>query len=121
MTDPTDTNMRAAGKAQSPAAEAFSMFLRNYAAVAALVVLFFIVLASIFGPILYPTDPFDMVWALLPRLGRRSAHAYYRVFSGTANAFVFYGLGGSVWCIASDDYICHWYCKLDCSGTNYPR
>ncbi|MEM9578592.1 MAG: ABC transporter permease [Pseudomonadota bacterium] len=50
-------------KARSPMAEAWSMFLGNHAAVAGLVVLVAIVLIAVFGPILYPTDPFDMVWA----------------------------------------------------------
>lgn len=50
-------------KARHPMAEAWEMFLRNRAAVAALIVLVLIVLAAIFGPWIYPTDPFDMVWA----------------------------------------------------------
>ena len=50
-------------KARHPFVEAWEMFRKNHAAVAALVVLILIVLAAIFGPILYPTDPFEMVWA----------------------------------------------------------
>ena len=50
-------------KARSPFSEAWSMFVQNRAAVVALVVLALIVLAAIFGPVLYPTDPFEMVWA----------------------------------------------------------
>jgi len=50
-------------KAQSPFAEAWDMFLRNHAAVVALVFLLLIVLTAIFGPYIYPTDPFEMVWA----------------------------------------------------------
>ena len=50
-------------KARSPFSEAWAMFVQNRAAVVALVVLALIVLAAIFGPILYPTDPFEMVWA----------------------------------------------------------
>ncbi|MEE9315347.1 MAG: ABC transporter permease [Rhizobiaceae bacterium] len=50
-------------KARHPMAEAAEMFAKNYAAVAALIVLLLIVLAAIFGPTLYPTDPFEMVWA----------------------------------------------------------
>lgn len=50
-------------KARSPFAEAFEMFLKNRAAVAGLVVLALIILAGIFGPVFYTTDPFDMVWA----------------------------------------------------------
>ena len=50
-------------KARSPFVEAWDMFLRNHAAVVALVVLALIVLGSVIGPFLYPTDPFEMVWA----------------------------------------------------------
>ena len=50
-------------KARPPIAEAAEMFVKNHAAVAALVVLTLIVLGAIFGPMLYPTDPFEMVWA----------------------------------------------------------
>ena len=34
----------------------------NIAAVIALIILFLIILVAIFGPTLYPVDPFDMVW-----------------------------------------------------------
>ena len=50
-------------KARSPFAEAWDMFRRNHAAVAALILLIVIILGAIFGPSLYPTDPFEMVWA----------------------------------------------------------
>lgn len=50
-------------KAQSPLAEAWGMFRRNHAALVALFVLAMIVFMAIFGPLLYPTDPFEMVWA----------------------------------------------------------
>ncbi len=50
-------------KARTPLAETVEMFFGNHAAVAALVVLILIVLGAIFGPFLYPTDPFEMVWA----------------------------------------------------------
>jgi peptide/nickel transport system permease protein len=50
-------------QAQSPFSEAWTMFKRNHAAVVALVVLCVIIFGAIFGPILYPTDPFEMVWA----------------------------------------------------------
>ncbi|WP_293448518.1 ABC transporter permease [Planktotalea sp.] len=49
--------------ARHPAAEAWEMFRRNHAAMVALVVLSAIVLVAIFGPYIYPIDPFDMVWA----------------------------------------------------------
>lgn len=45
-----------------PMFEILVMFAGNRAAVAASIVLFTIVLAAIFGPMLYPTDPFEMVW-----------------------------------------------------------
>ncbi|WP_299747892.1 ABC transporter permease [uncultured Tateyamaria sp.] len=50
-------------KARSPFAEAFEMFRRNHAAVAGLVILLAIVAVAILGPVLYPGNPFDMVWA----------------------------------------------------------
>ncbi|MDU9002397.1 ABC transporter permease [Sedimentitalea todarodis] len=50
-------------KARSPFSEAWEMFRGNYAAMAGLGVLILIVVGAVFGPILYPTDPFDMVWA----------------------------------------------------------
>ena len=39
------------------------MFVGNRAAVVAFVILVMIILAALFGPLLYPTDPFEMVWA----------------------------------------------------------
>ena len=45
------------------------MFRGNYAAMAGLAMLILIVLAAIIGPILYPTDPFEMVWAPFSRPG----------------------------------------------------
>lgn len=50
-------------KARHPLAETAEMFMKNHAAVAALVVLILIVLAAIFGPMVYADDPFEMVWA----------------------------------------------------------
>ncbi|MDU8925861.1 ABC transporter permease [Alisedimentitalea sp. MJ-SS2] len=50
-------------KVRHPAAEAWEMFARNHAAVVGLIVLILITLGAVFGPMLYPTDPFDMVWA----------------------------------------------------------
>lgn len=50
-------------KAQHPFVEAWGMFKQNHAAMVALVVLSLIVIIAIIGPTLYPTDPFDMVWA----------------------------------------------------------
>ena len=50
-------------KPRTPLAEATEMFVKNHAAVAALVVLVLIVLGAAIGPALYATDPFEMVWA----------------------------------------------------------
>lgn len=49
-------------KARSPFSEAFEMFRRNHAAVIGLVVLLTIIAIAIIGPLVYPGDPFDMVW-----------------------------------------------------------
>lgn len=50
-------------KAQSPLSEAWGMFRQNHAAMVGLVLLVLIVLGAIFGPYLYPGQPFEMVWA----------------------------------------------------------
>ncbi len=50
-------------KARHPLAETAGMFMKNHAAVAALAVLIAIVLAAIFGPVVYADDPYEMVWA----------------------------------------------------------
>lgn len=50
-------------KAQSPLSEAWGMFRQNHAAMVGLVLLVLIVLGAIFGPYLYPGEPFEMVWA----------------------------------------------------------
>lgn len=63
MSAPDNTPAEPIQKARHPMAEATEMFMKNHAAVAALLVLTLIVLAAIFGPWIYPTDPFDMVWA----------------------------------------------------------
>ena len=50
-------------RAQHLAREVVQMFVANRAAVVASAVLFCVVVAAFFGPMLYPTDPFEMVWA----------------------------------------------------------
>ena len=50
-------------QAQHPVIESWAMFRKNTAAVAALAPLILITFGAIFGPTLYPTDPFEMVWA----------------------------------------------------------
>ena len=59
----TDQSTQSTVKAQSPLSEAWDMFKRNHAAMAGLVVLCLIVLGAIFGPFLYPGQPFEMAWA----------------------------------------------------------
>ena len=49
--------------AQHPAREMLAMFVGNRAAMVASIILMAIVLAAIFGPMLHPVDPFEMVWA----------------------------------------------------------
>jgi peptide/nickel transport system permease protein len=63
MMDRKTENSEFVEQASSPSAEAWEMFKRNHAAMAGLVILFVITIGSIFGPLIYPTDPFDMVWA----------------------------------------------------------
>lgn len=50
-------------KPSHPLAEAWNMFRRNHAAMAGLAVLVTVALAGVFGPLIYPGDPFEMVWA----------------------------------------------------------
>lgn len=50
-------------KARHPMAEAAEMFMKNHAAVAALLVLVLIIIGAIIGPFLYGVDPYEMVWA----------------------------------------------------------
>lgn len=52
--------------ARHPMAEAWEMFRGNHAAMVALVVLTLIMIIAAIGPYVYPTDPFDMVWAPFP-------------------------------------------------------
>ena len=63
MMDRKTENSEFVEQASSPSAEDWEMFKRNHAAMAGLVILFVITIGSIFGPLIYPTDPFDMVWA----------------------------------------------------------
>jgi peptide/nickel transport system permease protein len=63
MSTPPIQPIEDAPKARHPMAEAWEMFCGNHAAMAALVVLILIIITAIIGPYIYPTDPFDMVWA----------------------------------------------------------
>jgi peptide/nickel transport system permease protein len=63
MSTPPIIPMQETPKARHPMAEAWEMFRGNHAAMVALVVLTVIIITAIMGPYIYPTDPFDMVWA----------------------------------------------------------
>lgn len=52
-------------KVEHPGIEALRMFVRNPSAIAGMLILGFIVLVSIFGPVLWPADPFEIRWAPL--------------------------------------------------------
>ena len=47
----------------SPWREMTTMFFRNYAAVAGLILLIAILVFVFIGPLIHTTDPFEMVWA----------------------------------------------------------
>ena len=53
----------AGGMPKHPMHEMLNMFLGNHAATLACLVLSIIVTATLIGPLIYPTDPFEMVWA----------------------------------------------------------
>ncbi len=48
---------------EHPFMETARMYLRNYSAVLGLIVLSMIILISLIGPLVYSTDPFEMVWS----------------------------------------------------------
>ena len=50
-------------RVEHPLVETARMYLRNYSAVLGLIVLSLIVMISLIGPLVYSTDPFEMVWA----------------------------------------------------------
>ena len=50
-------------RVEHPLMETASMYLKNYSAVLGLIVLSLIVIISLIGPLIYSTDPFEMVWA----------------------------------------------------------
>ena len=56
-------------KVTHPLLEMAVMFFRNYAAVAGLLLLIAILLFTFVGPLIHPTDPFEMVWAPFSRPG----------------------------------------------------
>ena len=58
----TDSSKEKEEKPRHPLSEVFDMYIRNFSAVCAMLVLIVIIILAIFGPSLYPTDPFEMVW-----------------------------------------------------------
>ena len=48
---------------EHPFTEAARMFAANYAAVVGLIVLVIIIVVSLLGPLIYTTDPWEMVWS----------------------------------------------------------
>ena len=51
--------------------ETARMYLRNYSAVMGLIILSLIVVISLIGPLVYSTDPFEMVWAPFTKPGEQ--------------------------------------------------
>ena len=56
---------------EHPLVETARMYLRNYSAVLGLIVLSLIVMISLIGPLVYSTDPFEMVWAPFTKPGEQ--------------------------------------------------
>jgi peptide/nickel transport system permease protein len=65
MSDPSQLAAGDILKAEHPLAEAWRMFVRNRAALAGLTMLGLIIFVALFGPVIYPVDPFDLVWGPL--------------------------------------------------------
>ncbi len=61
----TDDGLDFSLKVESPAREAWRMFIKNGAAIVGLVILGLVVATSLLGPLIYQVDPFDIVWAPL--------------------------------------------------------
>ena len=58
-------------RVEHPLVETARMYLRNYSAVLGLIVLSLIVMISLIGPLVYSTDPFEMVWAPFTKPGEQ--------------------------------------------------
>ena len=54
---------------EHPFVETARMYLRNYSALMGLIILSLIVVISLIGPLVYSTDPFEMVWAPFTKPG----------------------------------------------------
>lgn len=63
MSDQLNPEKTAIYEASSPISESWAMFRGNHAAMFGLVILLVVIVAGVFGPMLYVGDPFDMVWA----------------------------------------------------------
>ena len=46
----------------NPTREMFAAFFKSYSAVTGLIILILITIMGFLGPLIYPIDPFDMVW-----------------------------------------------------------
>ena len=56
---------------EHPFVETARMYLRNYSALMGLIILSLIVVISLIGPLVYSTDPFEMVWAPFTKPGEQ--------------------------------------------------
>ena len=56
---------------EHPLVETARIYLRNYSAVMGLIILSLIVVISLIGPLVYSTDPFEMVWAPFTKPGEQ--------------------------------------------------
>lgn len=56
-------------KVESPAREAWRMFIGNSSAIAGLVIFGLVILTTFIGPLIYTVDPFEIVWAPLSAPG----------------------------------------------------
>ncbi|WP_416898581.1 MAG: ABC transporter permease [Minwuia sp.] len=56
-------------KVESPAREAWRMFIGNNSAIAGLVIFGLVILTTFIGPLVYTVDPFELVWAPLTAPG----------------------------------------------------
>lgn len=67
MTETTDTlpvfPPDRSARIEHPAVEAWRMFARNGSAIAGTLILCAIIAMTVLGPILYPVDPYEIVWA----------------------------------------------------------
>lgn len=72
MAAPSELPVSEGLKAERPIAEAWRMFRRNYAAMFGLGLIAILMLVTLFGPLLYSVDPFEIVWAPLTPPGEET-------------------------------------------------